>query len=808
MQIAVLTLLVALAGSSVGRAAEANALALRPTSVDQFYVEPGAPARLTWNVADGAEALEFRICDTWGRQEEAGKAAVTGGVATVDVALPRGYHEIEFPAAGRRYGIVALPPAGDKDDAFFAIDAALSWLVKDESVREGLVKGLRRSGVRMSRERVSWGQVNPGKDRYQWDDGGRYDTLRQLYARHGVRVLEMFHDAPSYLGVSGRYPVDLIGAAEGAGRMTRQWQATWGALEIWNEPEIQFGAEYPADQYVSLLKALLFGAERERLAVPVVAGVFAHYLEEYVTCAARNGLLQCADAISFHTYERAERMEQIVAAYRGWLKTSGQEEKPLWITECGRPWRRGPDRPPLAEDRESALDITMKAIEAKACGISRYFPFVYPYYEENDNNFGMACRAGSPLASMAAYAQAVAALGGMEYVGDLDTGTAEVRRARIFQGGERTVAVIYTGKVAADAAVKLPVPVLAVAGIDGRPLGHNAAGAVPIADGLAYVTLDKATLGDRTRRDTEAMRLWQAGRRPLHAARTPAAPVFLRFEFDRAALSPEPCGYAVAEGRNDRVPLRVRVFNASTAAFDSVVSVELPPGAALMGGTARLPVKAEARSHTDVVWEVDLRRVIARGEWSSMQFTVSAGGGANVLPLLINIRGVSALPDVLESSSRTTRLAIDETASWRPNIAGGGDMTMARTGEGAWRLEANFGDGDRWVYPTFTLPDGVDLSAARALAIRARCLDPADVRVILWEGTRNVGYLTSRSIIPADGAWHVAVVAFESLSLSGANDPDPNGKLDLGAVRRLSIGMNAKERHAVLDVSAVYVLGR
>ncbi|HAK93698.1 MAG TPA: glycosyl hydrolase, partial [Planctomycetes bacterium] len=412
MRIAALALLVVLAGDDALRAAEAGALVLRPATVDQFYVEPDAPARLEWSVPGGQTpaALAYRICDLWGRQEAAGEAAVAGGVVALDVTLRRGYHEIEFPAAERRFGIVALPPAGDAADPFFAIDSALSWLVADEGVREGLVKALRRSGIRMSRERVRWGQVNPAKDRWQWDEGGRYDTLRQCYARHGVSILEMFHDAPAHLGRSGRYPVDLIGAAEGVQRIVRQWQATWGALEIWNEPEISFGGEYPADQYVSLLKALLCGAERERLSVPVVAGVFAHYLEEYVTCAARNGILQCADAISFHTYDRAERMEALVGSYRSWLERSGREGLPLWLTECGRPWRRGPDRPPLDQDRESALDITMKAVEAKACGIARYFAFVYPFYEENANNFGMACRAGTPLGCMAAYAQAAAAL--------------------------------------------------------------------------------------------------------------------------------------------------------------------------------------------------------------------------------------------------------------------------------------------------------------------------------------------------------------------------------------------------------------
>ena len=48
----------------------------------------------------------------------------------------------------------------------------------------------------------------------------------------------------------------------------------------------------------------------------------------------------------------------------------------------------------------------MKAIEARACGVARYFAFVYPYYEEHASNFGMMDRRGVPMRSMAAYANA------------------------------------------------------------------------------------------------------------------------------------------------------------------------------------------------------------------------------------------------------------------------------------------------------------------------------------------------------------------------------------------------------------------
>lgn len=78
--------------------------------------------------------------------------------------------------------------------------------------------------------------------------------------------------------------------------------------------------------------------------------------------------------------------------------------------------------------------------------------------------------------------------------------------------------------------------------------------------------------------------------------------------------------------------------------------------------------------------------------------------------------------------------------------------------------------------------------------------------MFLWEGDTGVGYLTSRTIIPADGRWHTATIRFTDFSLSGANAPDANGRLDRDQVRRVSIGMNSDAADNELEVSDVYVM--
>ena len=128
--------------------------------------------------------------------------------------------------------------------------------------------------------------------------------------------------------------------------------------------------------------------------------------------------------------------------------------------------------------------------------------------------------------------------------------------------------------------------------------------------------------------------------------------------------------------------------------------------------------------------------------------------------------------------------------------------------EAAWRLQVKQDQGrDRWAYPFFRLPEDLRLQPGGGLVLRARCARPAAVRIFLWEGGTDVGYLTPEPVIPADGQWHVARIALRDLVPSTANTLDPNGKLDLEKVYRISVGMNSAVADNTLEISDLYVVG-
>jgi hypothetical protein len=630
----------------------AAAATLKPEDVDGFAVVVNQDSVLRWSVESGElpEPIDYTIRDYWGRPVACGRTkAAAGNSVEADVRLAQGFYEIELPATNQQFGVASLPAYAGRRDPFFCVDSALSWLVRDQEVREGLIKILRRSGVAMSRERLAWSQINPAEGKWHWETSARYDTIRRLYAQQQVGLLEMFHDAPGWAGRVGTYPQDLVATAQAWRQVVARWHSTWAGLEVWNEPDIFFWANLSADQYVPLAKMLAYVFDQERIGLPLVGGVFAHCNRTYLRNAAENGLLDCVDAVSFHTYGRALEMEALIGDYRGWLGAHQREAMPLWITECGRPWKRGPDRPPVDQDAASALDVTMKAVEARAGGIARYFAFVYPFFEEGENNFGMMGRRATPLRSLVAYARLASLLAHKRYLGDLQCDDAALRRARVFGDERETVAVLYTARPDASAQVKLGLPVLRVEGIDGRTLEVAEDGSVPIPDGLTYVWLELPAVGDRLQTDSAAMRLGKIARQEP-PRRPPPSPIVLRFEPERGVMESKTDGYHLLATTLGKLPLKVRVFNLSAQPRDLTLTLTFAAKSARLIGPQTRPAKVPAEGFADVAWEADLSETLAAGGAAEVTVTAqdkragtTAKGGGAIAPLVISLAGQGSL---------------------------------------------------------------------------------------------------------------------------------------------------------------------
>ncbi|HVJ44958.1 MAG TPA: hypothetical protein VM511_01135, partial [Luteolibacter sp.] len=450
------------------------------------FVQPEVKSVIQWTVASRGPSDEVAYVVKNYVGDEVGKGVAkldSGNKVTLEREFTSGYAEITFTETNQTFGVVAIPP-NEKSDPFFALDGALSWLELDPVRREGLAEITARSGITMVRERLGLGNITSGKGKFDFETARQFDTLRKAYAGKGVQILEILDGGKS--AKPGDFPEMNASLAE----VAKHW-TVWGGAEASNEPDLK---PVPADDYVPLVKTMSRALKDAGSKVPVVAGAFATippgpYFE---TCAA-NGMLDDCDAVSFHSYDRASSIAGMIHRYREWLKGSGKEAMPLWHTECGWPWVNGPASPPVGQDADSAMEIAAKAMESKACGVERHFPFVFTYYEEGLKNFSMMGREVSPLRSMAAYVQCIRMLSGKRYLGDLPGLESPVKLARVFgasEDGER-IAVIYTGKIDAKAVIALKQPILKALGADGRDIQLNPDGTLQVPDGLIYLVLGK-----------------------------------------------------------------------------------------------------------------------------------------------------------------------------------------------------------------------------------------------------------------------------------------------------------------------------
>ena len=610
-----------------------------PRRAEQWLVAPGSTLAIPVSGTPTAGQRKYQLFRYGADKPDiTGVAEFSGTALHVPVPAQNGFYEIVFPELGWRGGAIAMPDFTEKPDPYFATDAAFS-IFQAYHEREGFesaVRFLKRVGIAAVRDRLTWNTLEPEQGRFNWGlSAGNGEAIRDFCRSCGLQFLDVWHDAPSWTGAvrndpgkpGSPYPADLIHTAASWRTIAEKWRNRHSILEVWNEPEIGFGAHLPGDQVAALHRTIAWTFRNAGVNTPLCGGVFTGGIRtpEVIGPYIANGILDVSDYFSFHDYQTPLQFVQMVSDFRKLTGGHGNDGIPFLISECGKPWPRGGERAPVAADRLSGAWIAAKAIEGKACGVSQFYTFIYYYYDENQNNFGMMDRNFTPMRSMAAYVGAIRQLAGFEYAGDLPV--QGVDRSRAFVSGDRAVVALYADRDNAIATLPAGFQPETVNGIDGRPLPLPDNGKLPVSDRLIYLSAPRSTVEPLLKRDTEAMRLFTLARnfrpRPLRVL-----PLVYQYLPDLTEQAYDQDGYLLS---SPKLTLPFVANNLGNEPLTAQPRLKLPAGATASGLPEKLEIPPRSRKLFHIT--VDFGKLPEPDQQLQLELSDGGGrGGTVVLP--------------------------------------------------------------------------------------------------------------------------------------------------------------------------------
>jgi len=345
--------------------------------------------------------------------------------------LPIGWYRVEFlnregevksfTTAAVLKPLAVAPP----QDTPVAVDVALSWVPeKNPQVWEQCVRLARMAGVAMVRDRLRGRDMQPEKDMPLLQDTV-YEQTADLQQAHGLQVLQVFHDSPSWAWARpeerGRIPADLRDTWRFCRDIAAHFRGRVQAWQPWNEGNAENFGGHTIDELCSHQKAAYLGFRAGNPEVTVcwtpMGGVNSEALCKGIM---DNGTVSYFDVYSMHSYDWCHdypRLRQYAL--------QAAAGKPFWVTESDRGMHADPDSPhgDLSHENEQrkAAFITQEIVSSLAAGAARHFHFILPQYMEQQNSvqFGLLRYDQTPRIGYVALAAAGRLLAGAQYLGRL-----------------------------------------------------------------------------------------------------------------------------------------------------------------------------------------------------------------------------------------------------------------------------------------------------------------------------------------------------------------------------------------------------
>jgi len=463
----------------------------------------GPSAEVRWQVLDerGAVAAEGA-----GNSERT-DAGLRLNVGTLGIGWYRvNLLDLEGKPAQWTTAAVLAPAAGPvPQDSLVCVDSATAWFANDDPSRQERFAQLAAlAGANWIRDRMRWAGMETARDGYAANT--TYDSAATVQARHGLKVLQVFHDTPAWATdksldgekASRRFPRDLRVLYDFCKTMSQRYKGRVLAWEPWNEANIPMFGGHTIDEMCSHQRAAYLGFKVGDPNVMVCWNVYAGSgTPLHSRGVIENEMWPYFDTYNIHSYDQPEQYADRFAPAR-----EAACGRPIWITECGiglpaktdAPWSEFSPQ----DEWKQATFIARSYASSLFAGTSRHFFFILGNYRERDIQFGVLRQDQTPrpgyvaLAAVGRFLAGAVCLGKYAPPGDSSI-QAYVFRARP-DGMERGVLVAWT-QADTGSRWSLPgsIPVESVHDCLGRLLGER----VPETLGRAavFVVLPKGGAG-------------------------------------------------------------------------------------------------------------------------------------------------------------------------------------------------------------------------------------------------------------------------------------------------------------------------
>ena len=753
-------------------------LGLRTDAASNVFVL-GAPCVVSVNGSQPQGSVHYLLETVDGKVVRSGDAGPTLTLLNLPVgwyslSVTKGNESANVPIAVV-YSVRRLPHGP------VAVDAGSAWLVPPSQFRNA-AKLLRLAGLGWIRERFAWRDVEQKRGKFNW---GRYDACVAAESAQGLRIDDIFHDAPAWARrdhAINRFPDDLRDAYNFCRKLAKHYRNLVQTWEVWNEADGGFSIDN-ADEYAAFLKACYLGFKAGNPQVRVAQVSFANPASRYESELYQNGTQFYFDIYNYHEYLNPMDYTARAEGHFALLRRAGVVGKPVWVTEAGVNDGETGDELNLAQARVQSEFIPRSYAMSLASQTTRHFFFVFPHYNEPGVEWGVLTKGLLPYPGYSALAATAHFLGNATYLGEVPVPDDHRIVMQAFKQKSLGVAVIWRN-------------------------GANHSFTIPSA--LKHAHFYNAVGTPITLPDS-------LGADPLFAT-CPLGP--LRAAAKKLKIPEVPTGMAPPEPKLRLIVMRLNLPDNTIArqVFAYEMKARVTPFTLQIYNFSHKPFRGNVHLRIPSPWQVHVERtlvdVLQMGRTTlTGHITLPSNAGLhhvdltgfvtlpaepNITSSRIDLRCLPS-PSILKSGMN---LPIDRQLAWSANTSANGTTAISRAAADAVRFAFSFtGSADKWAYPMLDVSSLGDLSRFNAIALDYRTTDCGTgtiVRILLGKQNGSV-YFTADGFPPA-ATWKHIVVPFTWLSYGTFSAPDPVGRLLGHHLVKVMVGINTKCTKAVLEI--------